>query len=115
MLSEQHRKLIQALINATEDRSLKWSKTVLRNKFSATVNRYGVSIYFDDPLDKFISMGSEVIYQLDFIDIDGEVFDSIKVRSKNDETFPQLERLYFNARRSALEIDTKLDNIISGL
>jgi hypothetical protein len=118
MLQEIYKRLIEKLIDATKNKTIRWSESSLINKYDVKIDTYTISIYLVPDDGAFqVLMPFTKVAELDFIDETGNTFDSISVvhGQEKDDSYTYLVELHEVAKRSAGDIDIKLDKILNAL
>lgn len=100
--------ILTGLVERTSEGKLKWSRTVQDHRFATSIGAISVVISeFDGQ--------NPPRYGLDILDESGETVESLRYHNSTAEQDQQMERLFFQARRSALNIDEILERLAKGL
>ncbi|BBP57789.1 hypothetical protein [Pseudomonas sp. St316] len=105
-------KLIDVLLKQTENGSLQWAQTETSDMFQASFPRYSVRLYIqaDNPI--------EVDYVLQILNELGEIVEEVSDPDLNDvmaSPYQVMRRLHDAARRSAMGVESALDEILEFL
>lgn len=100
--------ILTGLVQRTTEGKLQWSRTVHDGRYTTSVGAISVVIF-----DTVSSYGAG--YQFDILDESGETVESLRHEDTTQEQDEKLERLYILARRSALNIDSVLEQLAKGL
>jgi hypothetical protein len=100
-------RLVERLLELTDQGKLEWQETASENDFQATVGHYVVSISQAGPISE------EADYRIQVSDWRGNVLETAtEFREKSPGV---LERLFQGARRKALKVDEALADLLSSL
>lgn len=115
MLSAKYIKLLAALQQQTDQGQIKWEKTSSTSKYKVIVGAYTISVWvYEHTAEIFAALRTDPIEaSLELVDSYGNEFDTIKVYSQTSEEYNLLYKLYNSAHRSALDIDSKIDDILN--
>ena len=100
--------ILSGLVQRTADGKLRWTRSVLDDRFVASVDAISVTIEEEGNY-------SSARYRLDILDESGEIVESLGYRDTTAEQDEELARLYVLARRSAHNIDSILEKLAKGL
>jgi hypothetical protein len=105
-------KLVQVLLTQTEHGSLQWSTTESSDMFQASFPRYSVRLY------KEVRNHMEVDYVLQILNDFGEIVEEVSdpdLVDVLDTPFNKMRDLHESARRSAMGVESALDDILNFL
>jgi len=105
-------KLVHALLEKTESGNLKWDATERSNIFQASFPRYSIRLYTQQ------SGQNDFDYVIQIINEDGDIVEEITdpdLAEVMTSPFKVLGRLHDVARRSAMGVDSALDEILDFL
>lgn len=105
--------LIKQILDQTNSQLIKWSTTSSTDKFELTLKPYRFTIYQPERKLTVSPWDDNLIIEFSFMDSKGDIFDSIKVYDANTDDYILLSELFTSARRNALSIDTKLNEIMT--
>ncbi|WP_339541428.1 hypothetical protein [Pseudomonas sp. RA_5y_Pfl1_P24] len=105
-------KLVDVLLSQTESGVLRWAATEKSDMFQASFPRYSVRLYPHErnPI--------EVDYILQILNELGDIVEEVSdpdLRSVMERPFDVMRRLHDAARRSAMGVETALDDILNFL
>lgn len=105
-------KLVDALLSQTESGALRWAQTEKSDMFQASFPRYSVRLY--------TAQGNtiEVDYVLQILNELGDIVEEVAdpdLKSVMETPFAVMRRLHDAARRSAMGVETALDEILGFL
>lgn len=115
MISTKYKQLIRSLQQATETGKVEWKRTSLQTKFEVNLAPYKITVYVWKPEGFEFRIEKDPIAEIELMDADGSVFEKINTHSNSSEEYYLIEKLYEAARRRILNIDNKLDEILSVL
>lgn len=115
MISTQHKEIFRLLIEKTVSGKLKWQKTSLTDKYVIQLLGYDVSISCVNKDGDITSALMPEKASVEFLDVTGNAFDTITAYDFASEEYREIAKLYEVARRSALDIDRKLSDILGQL
>lgn len=115
MITQKYKELLNSLQTATELGRVKWQPTSLETKFELKLGDFRITVYLMkyDPLDMIFP--DTILAEINFIDETGSIFDSIKTIDDKSEEYQVINHLHEAARRTALNIDNKIDKLQSML
>ncbi|RBC03299.1 hypothetical protein C3E97_004510 [Pseudomonas sp. MWU12-2115] len=102
-------KLVETLAVQTESGSLQWAQTEKSDMFQASFPRYSIRLY-----PKTAST-FEVDYVLQILNDLGDIVEEVSdpdLRSVLENPFNKMRDLYEGARRSAMGVESALDDIL---
>jgi hypothetical protein len=105
-------KLIDVLLTQTEQGTLKWAQTETSDMFQASFPRYSVRLYVQQ------SNPIEVDYVLQILNDIGEIVEEVSDPDLKDVMqgpYATMRRLHDAARRSAMGVESALDEILEFL
>jgi hypothetical protein len=109
MANDKYYKILERLINKTENGELEWKEGVYPETFQVAFSNYSLTVGQrsgeDDTLDYVISIR----------DASGNVIDTFSDVDLGSGYFKTMGELYENARRQALGVDKALDEILNDL
>ncbi|MCF3194139.1 hypothetical protein [Pseudomonas bubulae] len=105
-------KLIDVLVTQTENGSLQWAQTETSDMFQASFPRYSVRLYTQQagPI--------EVDYVLQILNELGEIVEEVSdpdLKEVMESPYKVMRRLHDAARRSAMGVESALDEILDFL
>lgn len=105
-------KLIDVLVTQTENGSLQWAQTEASDMFQASFPRYSVRLYTQQagPID--------VDYVLQILNELGEIVEEVSdpaLKEVMENPYKVMRRLHDAARRSAMGVESALDEILDFL
>ena len=116
MIKPKYKQIIEGLKKATESGKIKWNMTALERKYETSIKNYKISIYQIKDDGAFIMLlPGTVCAEMNFMEVDGEIFDKIVIYDTKSEDYRMLAGLFDVVRRSVTGSDKKLDEILSFL
>ena len=100
--------ILSGLVQRTAEGKLKWTRSVLDNRFIASIDAISVTIAEEE--GHFSSR-----YRLDILDESGDTVESLVSLDLAPGEDEELARLYVLARRSAYDVDSILEKLAKGL
>lgn len=101
-------RILEGLVQRTDEGRLKWVRSVQDNQFVAAVDTISVMIVEN----RGFGGGS---YRLDVFDERGDIVDSLGRQDTTAEQDRLLGRLFVLARRSAMDVDSTLQKLAEAL
>lgn len=111
MIAQKYKQLLESLQKTTEIGVVEWRQTSLETKFELRLGQYRISVYRADPDSLEIMFPDSILAEINFIDENGTVFDTIKAQDKKSDEYQTIDHLFQTVRRKVLDIDNKLDQI----
>ena len=106
--------IVYRLIARTQEGKLKWSETVRGDEFATSVD--AISIKISKPaLTLTLALATKEIYRLEILDESGRVVESLNSDDPTVDDQTTFQRLHAAARRSALDIDSILEQLNKAL
>ena len=105
-------KLIDVLVTQTENGSLQWAQTETSDMFQASFPRYSVRLYTQQ------ASSIEVDYVLQILNELGEIVEEVSdpdLKEVMEGSYKVMRRLHDAARRSAMGVESALDEILDFL
>lgn len=105
-------RLVEALLTQTESGSLQWSTTEKSDTFQASFPRYSVRLYPEE------TNNIEFDYVLQILNDLGEIVEEVSDPDLIDvmqTPFTKMRNLHESARRSAMGVESALDDILNYL
>lgn len=105
-------RLIETLLSQTEAGTLQWAQTEKSEVFQASFPRYSIRIYPEN------SSNLQPDYFLQILNEVGEIVEVVSdpdLRDVMDMAFTKMQNLYEGARRSAMGVESALDEILDFL
>ncbi|NWE39590.1 hypothetical protein HX875_08950 [Pseudomonas yamanorum] len=105
-------RLIETLLSQTEAGTLQWAQTEKSEVFQASFPRYSIRIYPEN------SSNFQPDYFLQILNEVGEIVEVVSdpdLRDVMDMAFTKMQNLYEGARRSAMGVESALDEILDFL
>ena len=112
-VSSKYQRLISALLDATEERRIKWETTSVSNEYQTVINKNMLSVRCFPSYDSFGNCSNKPGYALHLKNTAGEIIDTYYGGSSY--TRNESEYLYDAARRSYFKVEETIDDMISNL
>lgn len=112
MLSEKYKKVINQIIESTKNKNTNWEKSARSDKYLADFGPFSVTIYAKPDIGIEWHDESNPIAEMRFLDECGDEFEKIVAFDKKSEEYDYLTKVYDAARRSANDIDSKMDALL---
>ena len=107
--------ILERLVQRTTERKIRWSRTVEKDRFVASVDVISVAIVDSGLIPAGDYETYHQTYRFDILDESGDVVESLGFQDTTGLQNQQLERLFVLARRSALDVDSVLEKLAKGL
>ncbi|WP_338488003.1 hypothetical protein VRB78_18760 [Pseudomonas trivialis] len=105
-------KLIDVLLTQTENGTLQWAQTETSDMFQASFPRYSVRLYVQSVSQVDVDYVLQILNEL------GEIVEEVSdpdLKDVMEGPFRVMRRLHDAARRSAMGVETALDEILEFL
>ncbi|MCS3860350.1 hypothetical protein GGP86_000098 [Salinibacter ruber] len=112
-LNDKYIKLINSLINRTEEGDVEWRDTSTSKQFAVYLDSGNITVdYYPESRSRQSERPEG--YSITIFNDEGNKVDEIKAaRPENNEDYDILKELYSTAKRSYLKVDETIDGMIS--
>lgn len=113
MLSDKYKEVINQIIESTRNKNTCWERSARSDKFIADFGPFSVTIFTKSDNGIEWSDRTNPIAEMRFLDENSDEFEKIVAFDKSSEEYDYLSSVYEVARRSANDIDSKMDALLN--